>query len=229
MSMIIRFAFVPVFVAATLAPLARAGDDGGTNLTSRSSSVDINVDDNFYSSNDVTVEQGTTVNWLWVGSNTHTVTSGTPGNHNDIFDSPFQSSGSFSWLSDSVGTFDYHCRVHGALMTGTITVTPVTGTVDEDASVPVRFGLAQNYPNPFNPRTIIRYELPSDADVRLTILNILGQEVAVLVEGREQTGEHEAIWDATGVASGVYFAHLVARRGSPAGRQVDTKKLVLLR
>ena len=92
----------------------------------------------------------------------------------------------------------------------------------EDAT-PVEFRLHQNHPNPFNPSTTIRYELPVRSVVELTVHNTLGQRVATLVEGEMEAGYHEAVFDASGLASGVYFYTL------KAGRTVMTKGLSLVR
>jgi len=90
------------------------------------------------------------------------------------------------------------------------------------AMQPARFSLEQNYPNPFNPTTTIRYSLPHRADVSLSVYNILGQEVARLVSGNEESGEHQVRFDATGIASGVYFYRL------QSGPLSLTKKLVVI-
>jgi hypothetical protein len=94
--------------------------------------------------------------------------------------------------------------------------------------VPTDFGLDQNYPNPFNPTTQIRYGLPVQSVVRLTVHNVLGQEVARLVDGRQEAGYHEVRWngmDANGipVASGVYLYRM------QAGDFVKTSKMVLMK
>ncbi|UCE18766.1 MAG: DUF362 domain-containing protein [Gemmatimonadota bacterium] len=75
---------------------------------------------------------------------------------------------------------------------------------------PADYRLSQNYPNPFNPRTSIAFTLPSTAEVRLTVYNILGQEVDVLVDGRLESGSHAVSWDARDMASGVYYYRLTA-------------------
>ena len=82
------------------------------------------------------------------------------------------------------------------------------------APLPARLHLGQNYPNPFNPATIIPYQLPSPARVRLEVFNILGQRVATLVDGERPAGFHTATWNATdvsgrGVGSGVYLYRLL--------------------
>lgn len=79
-----------------------------------------------------------------------------------------------------------------------------------DEVLPVAFALDQNYPNPFNGSTHIVYKLPHRANISLTIMNLLGQEVATLVDGREEAGTHTAVWNGNNsagvpVASGVYF------------------------
>ena len=85
------------------------------------------------------------------------------------------------------------------------------------------FALYQNFPNPFNPSTILHYQLPIETHVTLTIYDLLGREVAVLVNERKTVGNHTAQFDATGLASGVYFYRL------SAGDFRDVKRMVVLR
>ncbi len=99
----------------------------------------------------------------------------------------------------------------------------VTSAAPATREAPREFTLHQNYPNPFNPSTVIRYDIPRAASVNLTVYSILGQEVARLVDAREEAGYHEARFDASGLASGVYFYRL------RAGDFVRTMKLVLTR
>ena len=86
--------------------------------------------------------------------------------------------------------------------------------------VPVLF---QNYPNPFNPATLIRWSLPARSDVTLTVYNMLGQKVALLVRETEERGYHQANFDGSGLASGVYFYRL------QAGTSVETNRMLLLK
>ena len=83
-----------------------------------------------------------------------------------------------------------------------------TDVEGEPETVPLTASLAQNYPNPFNPTTIIRFNLPRGADVKLDVFNILGQKVATLIDRRLPAGPHEAVFDGTGHATGVYFYRL---------------------
>ena len=99
----------------------------------------------------------------------------------------------------------------------TISVREITG------QLPSSFSLGQNYPNPFNPLTIIEYSLPRSGDVSLIIYNLLGEEVARLVDGFQQAGEYNTNWNAANVASGVYFYRL------QAGDFVRTRKMVYLK
>jgi hypothetical protein len=89
--------------------------------------------------------------------------------------------------------------------------------------VPQRFALEQNYPNPFNPSTVIRYALPVRTHVSLRVFNVLGQEVAALVEGEQEAGFRSVVWDASAVPAGVYFYRL------HAARYDATKKVLLVR
>ena len=91
--------------------------------------------------------------------------------------------------------------------------------------LPTGFALGQNYPNPFNPGTVIPYELAADGYVRLEVLNLLGQRVAVLVDGERAVGVYTATWtaiDGSGqaVSAGVYLYRLTVDGASQTGRMV---------
>ncbi len=100
----------------------------------------------------------------------------------------------------------------------------VTGVmVRDDAGVPRAYALDQNYPNPFNPATTIRYELPKASGVTLKVYNILGQEVATLVDEYQSAGYKSVRFNGSGLASGIYVYRL------QAGDYVAAKKFVLLK
>jgi len=97
-------------------------------------------------------------------------------------------------------------------------------------NIPKEFGLEQNYPNPFNPSTAIRYQLPIDSRVTLKIFNVLGQEVATLVDDIQEAGYVTKEWNASGIASGVYFYRLEATSVSDNTKSYhQIKKMLLLR
>jgi len=99
----------------------------------------------------------------------------------------------------------------------------LTGVVASNTSAPATPQLAQNYPNPFNPTTVVSYQLPVPGNVRLVVYDILGREVAVLVNERKAPGSYEARFDATGLASGVYLYRLTT------GTSVQTRNMILVR
>ena len=93
---------------------------------------------------------------------------------------------------------------------------------------PDHFELFQNYPNPFNPATTISYQLPSDGRVSLKIYNLLGQEIAALLEEDQSAGYHQAVLDATRFASGMYVYRLshTVQRGE---RHFSQRRMLLLK
>ena len=111
------------------------------------------------------------------------------------------------WVNDYIVYVDY---------------TSIVG-VEESEIIPKLYSLEQNYPNPFNPETVIEYTLPIRSDVKLTIYNLRGEEVALLIDGTMPAGNHQVSWDASGFASGIYFYRL------QADDFVQTKKMLLLK
>jgi surface protein len=93
----------------------------------------------------------------------------------------------------------------------------------ELGAVPDDFTLAQNYPNPFNPTTVISYQLPMSSEVQLEVYDMLGRNVATLVNGQVSAGRHTVNFDASNLSSGVYLYRL------QAGSQIMTKKLTILK
>jgi hypothetical protein len=91
------------------------------------------------------------------------------------------------------------------------------------------YSLNQNYPNPFNPSTTIRFSVPERSQVRVTIFNLLGQQIAELANEEMSAGNFERVWNAN-VASGLYFYRLEAVSVSdPSKRFVGVKKMVLMK
>lgn len=91
------------------------------------------------------------------------------------------------------------------------------------SEVPKGFSLAQNYPNPFNPATLIKFSIQKTSDVKLSIFNVLGQEVAVIVNENLQPGNYKVSFNASALSSGVYFYKMTA------GTYSETKKMVIIK
>jgi photosystem II stability/assembly factor-like uncharacterized protein len=140
-------------------------------------------------------------NWTQV----HTPT----GTQNDL-DFPSPSGCLTGW---SVGTGGNIAKMSG---------TPV-GISGNNNQIPNVYRLEQNYPNPFNPVTTISFSLPKSGFVELKVYDILGREVAVLVNEFKQTGNHSMDFDASGLASGIYLYTI------KSGDFTDTKKMALIK
>jgi hypothetical protein len=94
---------------------------------------------------------------------------------------------------------------------------------NSNATIPFCFLLSQNYPNPFNPSTIISYQLPVSGNVTLKVYDLLGREVATLVDEYKSVGRYETKWNASNYPTGVYFYQM------KVGEFIETKKMILLK
>jgi hypothetical protein len=104
-----------------------------------------------------------------------------------------------------------------------IEIDQVTGVASNESLIPNDISLEQNYPNPFNPSTVITFGLPEAASVNLTIYDLLGREIKVLVDDQLPAGTHIANFDASNLAAGTYFYTL------KAGNKSETRKMLLLK
>jgi hypothetical protein len=95
-------------------------------------------------------------------------------------------------------------------------------------AAPNKFEVFQNYPNPFNPSTAISYQLTANSSVSLKIYNMLGQEIASLVDGDQLAGYHQETWDASRCATGVYVYQLIATN-EHGSKQIAQKRMMLLK
>ncbi|NQV49011.1 MAG: DUF3494 domain-containing protein [Candidatus Marinimicrobia bacterium] len=109
------------------------------------------------------------------------------------------------------------------IASSTITVPELVITSVADEILPNDFNLSQNFPNPFNPSTTISYQVPVSSHVTLTITDMLGREVSVLVNDMQTAGSHQIVWDAQSFPSGTYIYRL------EAGTQVSVKQLALVK
>jgi hypothetical protein len=99
----------------------------------------------------------------------------------------------------------------------------VTGIKKMNNNLPNSFSLSQNYPNPFNPTTMIQYSIPKSGSVTLKVFNMLGQEVATLVNQQQQAGNYSINFNASRLASGVYMYRI------QSGSFTSTKKMMLVK
>ena len=99
-------------------------------------------------------------------------------------------------------------------------------SVEDDvrAELPESFSLEQNYPNPFNPTTTVTFSVPDQARVRLTVYDVAGRKVATLTDQDYAPGVHRIVWDASALASGIYFCRMEA-----AGNLIHTQKMTLVK
>ncbi len=133
---------------------------------------------------------------------------------------------SYTFTDDNVSNGKYSYRLKQIDLDGTF---EYSKTIEVEVTTPLEFSLAQNYPNPFNPSTTIKYNIPSEGTglalsaVTLKVYDVLGKEVATLVNEEKPAGNFEIEFDATHLSSGVYYYQL------RTGEFVETKKMILLR
>jgi hypothetical protein len=128
----------------------------------------------------------------------------------------------FSYYSDfwaSASESLVGCYINGILY-GDTTLTTIQNINGE---IPSSFSLSQNYPNPFNPATNIKFAIPKNEFVKITVFDILGKEIVTLVNEQLQPGTYETNWNASNYPSGVYFYRLQADDFS------ETKRMTLIK
>jgi hypothetical protein len=108
-------------------------------------------------------------------------------------------------------------KIYSAIISNEVT------QIHESNIIPEGFKLKQNYPNPFNPTTTIKYSLPVNSTVKLTVYNSLGKEVTTLLDGTKNAGNHEINFNASQLSSGIYFYRL------DADGFTETKKMLLVK
>jgi Secretion system C-terminal sorting domain len=102
----------------------------------------------------------------------------------------------------------------------------VTGVNDGSSQIPDQFSLANNYPNPFNPSTVIKFGLPQNAKVKISVYNILGQLVTQITNEEYSAGIHSVNFSASGISSGIYIYSINAVGEN--GKQFNSSKKMLL-
>ena len=117
---------------------------------------------------------------------------------------------------------DFH--VGSYFLLDDVTLSGTATSVNDKNIISAKFSLEQNYPNPFNPSTKIQYNLPENSFVSLKVYNILGKEVASLVNSVVPAGSHEVVFNASGLNSGIYFYTL-----KTGNNFVQTRKMILMK
>lgn len=117
------------------------------------------------------------------------------------------------------GTLEY--RLRQIDFDGTVSYSETISV--EVTSIPSEFNLAQNYPNPFNPTTNITFAIPENGNVKLSVYNMLGEEIAVLLNGYREAGNYEVTFNANELNSGIYLYKI------EAGNFVNIKKMILVK
>ncbi len=107
--------------------------------------------------------------------------------------------------------------------------TTITDARETKEVLPVTYNIEQNYPNPFNPSTTIKYSLPNESKVKITVFNILGQRVSQLINDVQNAGYHEIVWSAHNFASGVYLYSIEAVSSNGKSNFTAVKKMILLK
>jgi len=127
---------------------------------------------------------------------------------------------SYSFVDNNISATSYSYRLKQIDFDGSF---EYSKTIEINFSKPGKFSLFQNYPNPFNPTTSINFEITKPEFVSLKVYDIIGNEVATLVNDRKPAGSYEINFDASNLAGGVYFYKI------QAGNFVQTKKMILLK
>jgi hypothetical protein len=127
---------------------------------------------------------------------------------------------SYSFTDNDLSVGKYSYRLKQIDFDGTFSY---SNEIEIDLNLPQSFSLQQNYPNPFNPTTSIKYQVSSISNVSLKVYDVLGTEIATLVNENKPAGNYDVTFNASSLASGVYFYKL------QAGSFTETKKMIILR
>ena len=106
---------------------------------------------------------------------------------------------------------------------------PPKNTNDRNTIIPGEFALSQNYPNPFNPSTVVNYQLPGDNYVTVKVFNVLGEEIATLVDEMQSAGFKSVTWNASSMPSGIYLVKMNALDAFGKSVFQESKKVVLMK
>ena len=149
--------------------------------------------------------------WMKVGYRTGAVNSKTPVD--------------YSFEDRNLTTAKYNYRLKQIDVNGNYNYLQLAGIVE--IGIPTKYDMSQNYPNPFNPATKINYELPFDSKVSIALFDILGRQIAQIVNETQQAGYYTAQFNGSNLASGIYFYNIMAEGGS--SKFSATKKMMLVK
>jgi len=170
----------------------------------------------------LSVSVGDSIKWQWLTGD-HTTTSTSVPAGASSWDAIINGTNQTHIYVVAVsGQYSYVCTPHAPGMAGSFTASPI-GIKSEGNNVPEDFKLFQNYPNPFNPVTNIKFDIPKSTFVELTVYNLLGSKVEVLVSRVLESGNYTVDWDASKYSSGIYFYKL------SADNFVQTRKMTLIK
>lgn len=128
--------------------------------------------------------------------------------------------------SDEPGTGKYDYRLRQVDFDGTFSYSQI---VSAEVGAPTEYKLNQNFPNPFNPSTTIKYSIPAEGFVRLSVFNSIGQELEVLVSEFQTSGTYEILWTADSYSSGIYFYQMEVSDSDGKVASKQMKKLVYMK
>ena len=180
---------------------------------------DVTIQNFSFSPQSLTINVGDIVKWTNI-SGTHNVRA----NDNSFFSGPATPAPwEFTHTFTTAGDYPYYCEPHLSMgMTATIIVQNPVGVEDEEVLAD-QFELKQNYPNPFNPSTKISWQSSVASYQTIKVYDVLGNEVATLVDEFKPAGNFEVEFDASKLTSGMYLYKL------QSGSFVETRKMILLR
>lgn len=180
---------------------------------------DVAVQNFSFSPQSRTINVGDIVKWTNT-SGTHNVRA----NDNSFYSGPAAPAPwTFTHTFTTAGEFPYYCEPHASMgMTGTITVQNPVG-VDDEEFLADQFELKQNYPNPFNPSTKIKFVVPYTSFVSIKVYDVIGNEVATLVNEVKSAGNYDVEFSAENLPSGTYVYQLIT------GGFIQSKKMTLLK
>ena len=109
-----------------------------------------------------------------------------------------------------------------------ITTSPATD-IEDNTNIPADYMLLQNYPSPFNPSTNIVFTLPRESHVKLSVYNVIGEEVAYFLDGYRNSGRYEVSFHSSDLTSGIYLLKMVATSAISGNQFIDIKKMIILK